>query len=142
MVLKEDVEIHGRENFPTLRITLHRLINLIRKKLGDAGLQIKNVKMNGGAASYVLSTDDFIFNDLDLIFPMELDDQQGDFEKVRNAVFHVLLELMPDSSPNVCPDVLRDFYMSKMVKVFDEDRWSLFSLHNDFGRYVWGLFPV
>lgn len=90
--------------------------------------------MNGGAASYVLSTDDFTFNDLDLIFPMELDDQRGDFENVRNAVFQVLLELMPDDSPNVCPDVLRDIYIKKMVKVADGDRWSLFSLHNDFGR--------
>jgi hypothetical protein len=93
----------------------------------DAGLQLKNVKMNGGAASYVLSNDEFVFNDLDMIFPMDLDDQRGDFESVRNAVFQVLLEIMPDDAPNVCPDVLRDIYIRKMVKVSDSDRWSLFS---------------
>lgn len=136
MVLNEDVEIHGRENFPTLRITLHKLIILVRRKLREAGLSLKHVKMNGGAASYVVSADDFTFNDLDLIFPMDLNDAKGDFEAVRNAVFQVLLELMPDTTNlgMLCPDILRDIYISKMVKVSDGDRWSLFSLHNDFGR--------
>jgi hypothetical protein len=31
VVLNEEVEIHGRENFPTLRITLHKLIVLVRR---------------------------------------------------------------------------------------------------------------
>lgn len=31
IVLNEEVEIHGRENFPTLRITLHKLIVLVRR---------------------------------------------------------------------------------------------------------------
>jgi hypothetical protein len=135
-VLNEDVEIHGRENFPTLRITLHKLIVLVRRKLREAGLTLHHVKLNGGAASYVVSADDFTFNDLDLIFPMDLNDTES-FEKVRNVVFQVLFELMPDSTNigMLCPDVLRDIYIRKMVKVADGDRWSLFSLHNDFGRY-------
>jgi hypothetical protein len=104
---------------------------MLYRKLREAGLTLKHVKMNGGAASYVISADDqFVFNDLDLIFPMDLNEAQGDFEKVRNAVFQVLLELMPDTTNlgMLCPDILRDIYIRKMVKVCDSDRWSLFSV--------------
>ena len=38
---------------------------------------------------------------------------------------------------SICADSIRDVYISKMVKVCtEEDRWSLFSLHNDFGRCI------
>jgi len=37
---------------------------------------------------------------------------------------------------NLSPDNLRDIYIRKMVKISDGDRWSLFSLHNDFGRSI------
>jgi hypothetical protein len=45
---------------------------------------------------------------------------------------------MPDTmnKKNLNPDSLRDIYIRKMVKVSDGDRWSLFSLHNDFGRCI------
>jgi Nucleotidyltransferase len=69
-VLSDPVEIHGRENFPTLEIQLYRLIAHVKRwvvvkvvdvsayvtrhidfrKLHEAGIQLNNVKMNGGAA--------------------------------------------------------------------------------------------
>jgi len=68
-VLSDPVEIHGRENFPTLEIQLYRLIAHVKRwvewgqieatyvtqhidfrKLTEAGLHLNNVKMNGGAA--------------------------------------------------------------------------------------------
>ncbi|KAI6179791.1 Protein FAM46C [Aphelenchoides besseyi] len=138
-VMNEDVEIHGKEeNFPTLRISLHKLIVHVKRKIENAGLNLKHVKMNGGAASYVLAADEFAFSDLDLIFPIDLNDQNGDFEKVRDAVFDALLELMPSTTNKgmICAEVLRDIYIRKMIKVCDGDRWSLFSLHNDYGRCI------
>ena len=115
MVLAEDVEIHGKENFPTLRISLHRLIVHVRRKLHAAGLRLHHVKMNGGAASYVLAADEFAYSDLDLIFPIDLNDAHGDFDKVRNAVFESLAELMPHNAPAsyLCTDILREAYVSQ-----------------------------
>lgn len=48
----------------------------------DAGLELQHVKMNGGAASYVLATaDDYTYSDLDLIFPISLKNER-DFDNV------------------------------------------------------------
>lgn len=129
----------------------------------DFGLELQHVKMNGGAASYVLATaDDYTYSDLDLIFPISLK-SESDFVKVNNlilycyflqkflyffllliflnfkvrtAVFAALLEIMPNDANKtmISADTLKDIYISKMIKVSDTDRWSLFSLHNDFGR--------
>ncbi|KAE9553336.1 hypothetical protein FO519_003449 [Halicephalobus sp. NKZ332] len=137
-VLSESVEIHGRENFPTLEIALHDLIGRVRKQLGLAGVNLKCVKLNGGAASFVLANEQFQYCDLDLIFPISLS-REEDFDKVRDAVFDSLLSLMPVqvSKSNICADTLKDVYISKMVKVCnEEDKWSLFSLHNDYGKCI------
>jgi hypothetical protein len=48
----------------------------------EADLSLSHVKMNGGAASYVLcKSDDFAYSDIDLIFFVRLADER-DFEKV------------------------------------------------------------
>uniref|UniRef100_A0A914L759 polynucleotide adenylyltransferase n=1 Tax=Meloidogyne incognita TaxID=6306 RepID=A0A914L759_MELIC len=152
-VLDQVVEIHGRENFPTLEIPLHALIGIISRqnkfkilnnffffrKLRDAGLPLLHVKLNGGAASFVFAqSDSFPYSDVDLIFPIALE-RDSDFERVREAVFDALLQMMPSSTTNksaITPETLRDVYIRKMVKVTDSDRWSLFSLHNDYGRCI------
>ncbi|VDM73368.1 unnamed protein product [Strongylus vulgaris] len=41
----------------------------------------KSVKLNGGAASHVASADDFSYADLDLIFPMDVENSDS-FDKV------------------------------------------------------------
>lgn len=81
-MLNQNVEIHGRENFPTLEISLHLLIVHMRRKLREAGITVKHVKMNGGAASFVLATEEFTYSDLDLIFPISLANEE-DFDKAR-----------------------------------------------------------
>ncbi|KAL3104429.1 hypothetical protein niasHS_000167 [Heterodera schachtii] len=138
-VLDQEVQIHGRENFPTLEIPLHTLIVNVRRKLREAGLPVRHVKVNGGAASFVFaSSDSFPYSDIDLIFPLDLPTDQ-DFERVRESVFAALLEMMPSTTNKqlITTDTLRDVYIRKMVKVTDgQDRWSLFSLHNDYGRCI------
>uniref|UniRef100_A0A914W8G6 polynucleotide adenylyltransferase n=1 Tax=Plectus sambesii TaxID=2011161 RepID=A0A914W8G6_9BILA len=136
-VLNEEVEIHGRGNFPTLKVRLHDLIVCVRRRLTKAGVPPKATKLNGGAASYVLAASDFVYSDLDLIFPIALD-SAASFDKVRQAVFDSLVELLPPhiNKAKINGDTLKDIYIRKMVKVNDDDRWSLFSLHNDFGRCI------
>jgi hypothetical protein len=140
-VLSQNVEIHtgySHEHFPTLEIILSDLIGRVRQQLCDAGLLLKCVKLNGGAATHVLASEQFSYTDIDLIFPISLSNE-GDFDKVRNVVFDVLFSLMPIATNRTsnCADVIRDVYISKMVKVCtEEDRWSLFSLHNDYGKCI------
>uniref|UniRef100_A0A914YTU0 polynucleotide adenylyltransferase n=1 Tax=Panagrolaimus superbus TaxID=310955 RepID=A0A914YTU0_9BILA len=94
--------------------------------------------LNGGAATHCLANEQFNYTDVDLIFPISLANED-DFDKVRNAVFDVLFSLMPIATTrtSTSADAIRDVYISKMVKVCSEDdRWSLFSLHNDYGKCI------
>ncbi|KAK6027648.1 hypothetical protein OSTOST_06320 [Ostertagia ostertagi] len=136
-VLNETVEIHGKGNFPTISARLIDIISCVRDKLRQAGMPPKSVKLNGGAASHVASADDFSYADLDLIFPMEVENSDS-FDKVREAVFDTIMDMMPSANKTkINADTLKDVYIGKMVKVSGEDdRWSLFSLHNDFGRCI------
>lgn len=84
--MSEQVEIHGRGNFPTLSVRLHDLIICVRDSLRAAGIGPKHVKMNGGAASFVVAQEEFAYSDLDLIFPMSFDGEDS-FDKVPNNTF-------------------------------------------------------
>ncbi|CAI4230095.1 unnamed protein product [Auanema sp. JU1783] len=137
-VLSEKVEIHGRGNFPTISTPLISIVKHLKHRLCLAGVSPLHVKVNGGAASYVVSQHDFTFSDLDLIFDMK-SSTQGSFDQVRSAVFATIADLMPGTAnkAKIDVDILKDVYMRKMVKVCnDDDRWSLFSLNNDFGRCI------
>ncbi|ULU12479.1 hypothetical protein L5515_001707 [Caenorhabditis briggsae] len=144
-VLDERVEIHGRGNFPTISTKLIDLIRCVRTHLGAAQVRARDIRLNGGAASFVASSDDFTYADLDLIFPIQIDDESGEnaektiFESIREAVFTTIRELMPDNIGKEKFDfeTLKDVYIRKMIKVAsDNDVWSLFSLNNEYGRCI------
>lgn len=59
----------------------------------------KSVKLNGGAASHVASADDFSYADLDLIFPMEVENSDS-FDKVSRG---------DNSSTSIAPSFFRWF---------------------------------
>ncbi|XP_073848653.1 terminal nucleotidyltransferase 5C isoform X2 [Musca autumnalis] len=143
-VMDEKVAIHGRGNFPTLEVTLKDLVNLVRRKLeadvgsGGAGVIVKDIRLNGGAASHVLASEDQPYNDLDLIYAIELSSPRH-FDRVKTAVLNTLLDLLPEgvSKRRIMPCALKEAYVGKMVKVNnnnDGDRWSLISLGNSPGH--------
>jgi len=145
-VMDEVVYIHGRGNFPTLEIRLRDLVNVVRGKLeaepscGGAGMKVRDIRLNGGAASHVLATESQPYNDLDLIFGVELSSTRN-FDKVKSAVLSSLYDMLPDgvSRKRISTCSLKEAYVSKMVKVNsnnDGDRWSLISLGNARGRGV------
>jgi len=71
-VIDEEFEVHGRGNFPTMKVSPARLIRAIQKRVIAAaasattisenhgadyccgGAKIRRAKLNGGAASYIL----------------------------------------------------------------------------------------
>ncbi|NP_001135818.1 uncharacterized protein LOC100119622 [Nasonia vitripennis] len=141
-VMNEVVSIHGRGNFPTLEVRLCDLVTVVRAKLeadpslGGAGMKVRDIRLNGGAASHVLATESQPYNDLDLIFGVELTSGRN-YDKVKAAVLGSLFDLLPEgvSRKRITTCSLKEAYVSKMVKVNnDGDRWSLISLGNSRGH--------
>lgn len=147
-VMEETVSIHGRGNFPTLEVRLRDLVEIVRQKLeadttsGGAGMRVRDIRLNGGAASHVLASgQEQPYNDLDLIFGVELTSPRN-FDKVKAAVLSSLYDMLPDgvSRKRISTCSLKEAYVSKMVKVNSPtesgDRWSLISLGCARGRGV------
>ncbi|CAL8248218.1 unnamed protein product [Lota lota] len=138
-ILGETIPIHGRGNFPTLSVQPRLLVQVVRARLEERGVCVKNVKLNGSAASHVLHQDTGLgYKDLDLIFAVSLKDEQT-FRLVKDVVLDCLLDFLP---PGVCkerisPLTLKEAYVQKLVKVRnDTDCWSLISLSNNTGKNV------
>lgn len=138
-ILGEPVPIHGRGNFPTLSVQPRHLVQVVRSRLEHRGVAVRDVRLNGSAASHVLHQDSGLgYKDLDLIFGVSLPDQEA-FRLVRDVVLDCLLDFLPAgvSRHRLTPATLREAYVQKLVKVVeDSDRWSLVSLSNNSGKNV------
>ncbi|CAG7831774.1 unnamed protein product, partial [Allacma fusca] len=53
-VLNEMVALEGRGNFPALELKLKDLLTAVKERLLKEGLKIRDIRLNGGAASYAL----------------------------------------------------------------------------------------
>lgn len=145
-VMDDVVSIHGRGHFPTIEVKLRDLVAIVRRQLetdiaeGGAGMTIGDIRLNGGAASHVLACESQPYNDLDLIFAVEFNTTRN-FDRVKSAVLHAISDLLPEgvSRDRMTPCILKEAYVSKMVKVNNNDegdRWSLISLGNSPGHTV------
>jgi len=182
-VLNEVISLEGRGNFPALELKLKDLLTAVKDRLLKENLKIRDIRLNGGAASYVLMPEQLeacylcgfsyqngvedglmcscqlnfdqvpfnptnnnvssgsqtnglkpnasSYNDIDLIFGMELSTAKH-FDRVKTAVLDALLDLLPPqiSRKRMSPCALKEAYVSKMVKVCEGDRWSLIALGN------------
>ncbi|KAK3610970.1 hypothetical protein CHS0354_000155 [Potamilus streckersoni] len=139
-VMEETVAIHGRGNFPTLDVKLKNLVKIVRDKLRAEGVRVGDIRLNGGAASYVLDSDSCQpYNDVDLIFGVDLSNH-NELQKIKNCVLSCLLDLLPEqvNKEKMSSCSLKEAYVQKMVKVCNEhgDRWSLICLSNNKGKNV------
>ena len=101
--------------------------------------QIKDIRVNGSAASYIVGTNpNRAYNDLDLIFRLNLS-SPDDLDRVKGAVLMSLMDFLPVgvSRERMSPTNIGEAYVHKMVKIYNgSDRWSLISLSNTTGRNV------
>lgn len=137
-VIQQIVPIHGKGNFPTLDIKLKDLVKIVRHKLEtEQSVKVNDIRLNGGAASHVLLPENSTYNDLDLIFAVDLSDHST-YEKIRTAVLDSLFEFLPEgvNKSRITNTSLKDAYIHKMIKVNEKDKWSLISLSNNRGRNV------
>ncbi|KAM9778542.1 terminal nucleotidyltransferase 5A-like [Syngnathus typhle] len=138
-ILAGSIPIHGRWNFPTLEVKPRDIVKAVRSRMEQTHIRVREVRLNGSAASYVLHEDSGLgWNDLDLIFCAELKGEK-DFQIVKDLVLDCLLDLLPEevNKERITPLTLKEAYVQKMVKVCnDSDRWSLISLYNNRGKNV------
>ncbi|XP_026882384.2 terminal nucleotidyltransferase 5C [Electrophorus electricus] len=138
-VLTEAVPVHGRGNFPTLEVRLKDIVRLVRNRLEQRGIKVKDVRLNGSTASHVLVKDvGWSYKDLDVIFRVDLP-QEVQFQLIKDVVLGTLLDFLPEgvNKEKIGAVTLKEAYVQKLVKVYTEqDRWSLISLSNNDGRNV------
>lgn len=144
-LLEQKAQIYGRATLPDLEIRLKSLISIIRCKFHEAKLPLKHVKLVGGAASFVLALNPICYSDVDLVFSLDMDELNQKskapkcFDRIRDVIFAVLLEMMPVTIEKqlISTEKLRAAYLCKMVKVDAHgDRWSMLALNNEKGRLI------
>ncbi|MGH0159656.1 UNVERIFIED_CONTAM: hypothetical protein FKN15_051185 [Acipenser sinensis] len=138
-VLTEAVPVHGRGNFPTLEIRLKDIVQIVRNRLDEKGIKVRDICLNGSTASHVLVEDNgWCYKDLDLIFRVDLP-SETEFKIIKDVVLSALLDFLPEgvNKDKITSMTLKEAYVQKLVKVSTElDRWSLISLSNNNGRNV------
>uniref|UniRef100_A0A3P8SAZ2 polynucleotide adenylyltransferase n=1 Tax=Amphiprion percula TaxID=161767 RepID=A0A3P8SAZ2_AMPPE len=138
-VLTEVIPIHGRGNFPTLQVRAKDIIRVVKDRLVERDIQVKDIRLNGATASHVLVRDNGLgYRDLDIIFRVELP-RQEDFQVIKEVVLGSLRDLLPYgvNRRKITCLTMKEAYVQKMVKVFNEhDRWSLISLSNNRAKTV------
>lgn len=94
-VMDQVVPVHGRGNAPTLFVKLKELIRLVKYKLQhEHSIEIRDVRLNGGASNYVLAPENSHYNDLDLVFGTDLSNEDR-FDVIRDVVLECLMEFYP-----------------------------------------------
>uniref|UniRef100_A0A3B4UNV6 polynucleotide adenylyltransferase n=1 Tax=Seriola dumerili TaxID=41447 RepID=A0A3B4UNV6_SERDU len=138
-MLTEVIPIHGRGNFPTLQVRAKDIIRVVKDRLVERDIQVKDIRLNGATASHVLVRDNGLgYSDLDIIFGVELP-RQEDFQVIKEVVLGSLRDLLPCgvNRRKITCLTMKEAYVQKMVKVFNEhDRWSLISLSNNRAKTV------
>ncbi|XP_029924765.1 terminal nucleotidyltransferase 5C-like [Myripristis murdjan] len=138
-VLTEVIPIHGRGNFPTLEVRAKDIIRVVKDRLIERDIQVKDIRLNGATASHVMVRDNGMgYRDLDIIFGVELP-RQEDFQVIKEVVLGSLRDLLPCgvNRRKITCLTMKEAYVQKMVKVFNEhDRWSLISLSNNRAKTV------
>ncbi|XP_020485827.1 terminal nucleotidyltransferase 5D [Labrus bergylta] len=138
-VLTEVIPIYGRGNFPTLQVRAKDIIRVVKDRLIERDIQVKDIRLNGATASHVLVRDNGLgYRDLDIIFGVELP-RQEDLQVIKEVVLGSLRDLLPCgvNRRKITSLTMKEAYVQKMVKVFNEhDRWSLISLSNNRSKTV------
>ncbi|XP_034034617.1 uncharacterized protein LOC117517631 [Thalassophryne amazonica] len=133
-VLTDVIPIYGRGNFPTLQVRAKDIIRLVKDRLVERDIQVKDIRLNGATASHVLVQDNGLgYRDLDIIFGVELPRQEH-FQVIKEVVLGSLRDLLPCgvNRRRITFLTMKEAYVQKMVKVFTEhDRWSFIALSNN-----------
>ncbi|CAF1210448.1 unnamed protein product [Adineta steineri] len=146
-ILEEPIEIHGQGNFPTLNIVSKDFLIELRRAFHINNIDITDVRLNGGAASYVLTNDKaFSYSDIDFIFRCDLS-SESTWTQIKTIVCECLSQLISSTSSSsssfsqlsFSPIIIQAAYVEKVVRVINpsnNDSWALMSLCNVNGQNI------
>jgi hypothetical protein len=147
-ILEEPIEIHGQGNFPTLNIVSKDFLIELRQAFQLNNIDIKDVRLNGGAASYVLTNDkSFSYSDIDFIFRCDLSSESA-WTQIKTTVCECLARHISSinsssssfsSQLSFSPIIIQAAYVEKVVRVVNpsnNDSWALMSLCNVNGQNI------
>ncbi|CAF0726730.1 unnamed protein product [Rotaria sordida] len=144
-ILEEPIEIHGQGNFPTLNIVSKDFLLELRRAFHLNHIDIKDVRLNGGAASYVLTNDkSFSYSDIDFIFRCDLS-SESTWTQIKTTVCECLFRHISSTNSSnssqlsFSPIIIQAAYVEKVVRVINpsnNDSWALMSLCNVNGQNI------
>lgn len=111
-ILAGSIPIHGRWSFPTLEVKPRDIVNVVRSRMEEKRIHVREVRLNGSAASYVLHEDSGLgWKDLDLIFCADLKGEM-EFQIVKDIVLDSLLDFLPEgvNKEKITPVTLKVAY--------------------------------
>ncbi|CAJ0592455.1 unnamed protein product [Cylicocyclus nassatus] len=139
-LVNERVIAYGIGRFLAQSVMVINRIVCLLEDLRIAQIDILAPKTNELCCSFECASETILYSSLVLIVYVGIESYLFCLcENVRiAAVFETIMDMMPSANKTkISADTLKDVYIGKMVKVSgDDDRWSLFSLHNDFGRCI------
>ena len=94
-LMSEVINVHGLGNWATIDVRLSDLVAVVKSKLEADGIKVHEIRLNGSGASSVLASSDINYNDLDLIFSVDLSTAKA-FDRVKTACLQSLTELLPE----------------------------------------------
>jgi len=57
-VVDSRLQVPGRGNYPTLSMSVRKLVEAVRRRLDADDMAVNDIRINGGAASYIVMGDD------------------------------------------------------------------------------------
>ena len=140
--------------FPTLHIDPIDFLGKIILKLKEHSIDVSSVRLNGGAASYVLIKDsNFAYRDIDILFivntPLTSERETTLYSSnnepylcdvwtmIKYIICSCLIEHMPDIQACTTTFIasILDTYTKKNIQICSErDSWALLSLQNLLGK--------
>ncbi|CAF0926713.1 unnamed protein product [Adineta ricciae] len=130
-LLNSPILISSQCSLPTLTVIPSLFLIRLKCELKQQGLVIEDIRLSGGAASFVLDpTGDLAFRDLDFLIFVNDVRSEVNWSRIKQAVFTSLPLSMKD---NQC--LSTEIYADKMIRILnDHDQWGLISLRNVDGR--------
>ena len=142
-VLSEPIQIQPPNNFPTLSISPAAIVKVVRQRLLDQDITIRDIRLNGSAASHCLCEErenlpQIHFNDVDLIFGVSVE-RDHEFHVIKEEVLTSLLTFFPEdvSTERISCHLLDETYVKKKCLVSGNgNRWSLISLGDGMNKSI------
>jgi hypothetical protein len=147
-------------SFPTLNLTPRHFLRQVSSKLKEQSIDVTHIRLNGGAASFVLVNEsNFVYRDIDILFhiktPLSSEQKTTLFSSnnepyscdvwtiIKYVICSCLIEHIANATSPEKPQqythhylsTILDTYATKNIKISSEqDSWALLSLQNICGQ--------